>query len=77
MFDDVSGMMGQCSETFGNSVNDAFGSSIVSNVLDPIQNEISMLRSFHEEFQRQSLDLEQVLQDARAFNLNDFGKDLC
>ena len=77
MFNDVSGMMGQCSETFRNSVNDAFGSSIISDILDPIQNEISLLRSFHEEFQRQSLDLEQVLQDARAFNLNDFGKDLC
>ena len=75
MFNDVSGMMGQCSETFRNSVNDAFGSSIISDILDPIQNEISLLRSFHEEFQRQSLNLEQVLQEARSFNLNDNGKD--
>lgn len=75
MFNDVFGMMGQCSETFRNSVNDAFGSSIVSDILEPIQNEINMLRSFHEEFQRQSLDLEQVLQELRSFNLNDNGKD--
>ena len=77
MFDDVFGMVGQCSETFRNSVNDAFGLSIISDVLDPIQNEISLLRSFHEEIERQSLNIEQVLQEARAFNLNDFGKDLC
>jgi len=75
MFDDVFGMAGQCSETFRNSVNDAFGSSIISDILDPIQNEIGLLRSFHEEFQRQSLNLEQVLQEARSFNLNDNGKD--
>ena len=75
MFDDVSGMMGQCSETVRNSVNDAFGSSIISDILDPIQNEISLLRSFHEEIERQSLNIEQVLQEARSFNLNDNGKD--
>ena len=75
MFDDVFGMVGQCSETFRNSVNDAFGLSIISDVLEPIQNEISLLRSFHEEIQHQSLNIEQVLQEARAFNLNNNGTD--
>ena len=71
MFDNVFGMAGQCAETFRNGVRDAFGSSIVADVLDPIRNEIALLRSFHEEFQRQSLNIAQVLQETRAFHLND------
>ena len=71
MFDDVFGMAKQCAETFRNGVNDAFGASIVADVLDPIRNEIGLLRSFHEEFRRQSLNIDQVLQEARAFHLND------
>jgi hypothetical protein len=71
MFDDVFGMAEQCAETFRNGVNDAFGSSIVADVLDPIRHEIGLLRSFHEEFQRQSLNLEQILQEARSFHLNE------
>ena len=73
IFDDVFGMAEQCSETFRNGVNDAFGSSIVADVLDPIRHEIGLLRSFHEEFQRQSLNIEQILQEARSFHLNEGG----
>lgn len=71
MFDDVYGMAEQCVGTFRDSVKDSFGSSIVADVLDPICSEIGLLRSFHEEITRQSLNIEQVLQEARAFHLND------
>ena len=71
MFDDVFGMAEHCAETFRNGVHDAFGSSIVADVLDPIREEIGLLRSFHEELQRHSLNIEQVLQEARAFHFND------
>jgi len=70
MFDGVFGIAGQCAGTFSNGVNDAFGASIVADVLDPILNEIGLLRSFHEEFQRQSLSIDQVLQEARSFHLD-------
>ncbi len=69
MFDDVFGMAERCAETFCSSVNDAFGASIVAEVLDPIHCEVGLLRSFHEEFQRQSLNIEQVLEEARSFSL--------
>ncbi len=70
MFDDVYGMVEQCTEVFRGGVRDAFGASIIADVLDPIRNQIGLLRSFHEEFQRQSLNIEQVLQEARAFRFN-------
>jgi hypothetical protein len=66
MFDDVFGMVEQCTETFRGSVRDTFGASIINDVLEPIRNEIVLLRSFHEESQRYSLNVEQLLQDARS-----------
>lgn len=69
MFDDVLGMAEHCTEHFRNGVNDAFGSSIVADVLDPIRAEIGRLQSFHEEFLRQSTGIEQVLLEARSFYL--------
>lgn len=69
MFDDVFGMVGRCAETFHGGVRDAFGESIIADVLDPIRNQIGLLRSFHEESQRHSLNVEQVLQNARSMTL--------
>ena len=70
MFDDVFGMAGQCAEAFRGGVRDAFGASIIADVLDPIQNEIGRLRSFHEDFLRQTACTEQVLEEARSFRLD-------
>lgn len=69
MFDDVFGMVEQCTEIFRSGVNDSFGASVVADVLDPIRTEIGLLGSFHEDFQRQALNIEQVLQEARAFQI--------
>jgi hypothetical protein len=71
MFDDAFGVAGQCAETFRDGVRDAFGASIIADVLDPIRNEIGLLRSFHEEFQRHSSSVEQVLQEARSLLLDE------
>jgi hypothetical protein len=70
MFDDVFGMVELCAETFRCGVRDAFGASIIADVLDPIRNQIGLLRSFHEDIQRHSSSVEQVLQDARSMTLS-------
>lgn len=75
MFDDVFSMAEQCTETFRNGVNDKLGAAIVAEVLDPIRKEIGLLRSFHEEFQRQSLNLDQILHEARSFHLHEGSKE--
>jgi len=66
MFDDVFEMVERCTETFRGGVRDAFGASIIVDVMDPIRNYIGLLRSFHEESQRLSLAVQQVLEDARS-----------
>lgn len=66
MFDDVFGMVELCADTFRGGVRDAFGASILDEVLDPIRNQIGLLRSFHEEIQHQSFCVEQVLQEAQS-----------
>lgn len=71
MFDDAFGMIEQCAETFRGGVRDAFGASICADVLDPIRDQISLLRLFHEEIQRRSLGVEQLLQTARSMTLHE------
>lgn len=66
MFDDVYEMAGYCTEMFRDGVRDSFGHSIVSEVLGPIQNEIGMLRRLHDEYQRQSIHIQQLLVEAKA-----------
>ena len=70
MFDDVCGMAEHCAEMFRSGVRDAFGASIIADVLDPIRNQIDHLRSLHEDVQRYSLNVEQVLQEARSMTLS-------
>jgi hypothetical protein len=71
MFDDVFEMAERCAESFSGGVRDAFGASIIADVLDPIRHHIGLLRSFHEESQRLSLGVEQVLQEARSMPLSE------
>lgn len=71
MFDDVFELAGRCAETFRPGVNDVFGAAIIAEVLEPIRHEIGLLRSFHEEFQRQSLNIDQILQEARSFHFQE------
>ena len=69
MFDDVFGMVERCTETFRAGVRDAFGASIISDVLDPIRNEIGLLRAFNETYQSEALSIGQVLEEARSITL--------
>ena len=71
MFDDAFGMIEQCAETFRGGVRDTFGASISTDVLDPIRDQIGLLRLFHEEVQRRSLVVEQLLQTARSMTLDE------
>lgn len=71
MFDDVFGMAERCTETFHDGVHDAFGASIIADVLDPIRNQIVQLRSLHEDVQRHFLNVNQLLLDARSMTLTE------
>lgn len=73
MFDDVLGLMTLCAENFRGGVRDSFGASIITDVLDPILKEIDSLRVFNEEFQRQALNIDRVLEDARTIQLKNYG----
>ena len=74
MFDDVFGMATLCAENFRDGVRDSFGASMIADVLDPILKEIGSLRDFNEEFQRQSLNIDRVLEEARTIKFKDGGR---
>jgi hypothetical protein len=76
VFDDVFGMMSLCTENFRGGVRDSFGASIMTDVLEPILMEIDSLRAFNEEFKRQAFNIDQILEEARAIQLKDFGGSL-
>ena len=66
MFDDALGLMLLCTARFRDGVRDSFGASILVNVLEPITKDINSLRIFNEDFQRQALHIDRMLDDARA-----------
>lgn len=73
MFDDAFGMAALCVENFRDGVRDSFGASMIADALDPILKEIAALRVFNEEFQRQALNIDQVLEVARSIQFNSGG----
>lgn len=74
MFDDALGMATLCTENFRDGVRDSFGASMIADVLDPILKEIDSLREFNEEFQRQALNIDRVLEQARTIQFKDCGR---
>ncbi|AHY42826.1 hypothetical protein [Stutzerimonas decontaminans] len=66
MFDDVMGLMVGCANRFDAGVRDAFGTSIVNEVLSPILENIAFLRSFSEDYQRQVAAIHCVLAEAQG-----------
>ena len=62
MFDDVYGMATLCAENFRDGVRDSFGASMIADALEPILKEIDSLRDFNEEFQRQALNIDRVME---------------
>ncbi|QIE30200.1 hypothetical protein [Caballeronia sp. SBC2] len=73
MFDDALEMMMLYGENFRGGVRDSLGASIVADVLDPILKEIDSLRASNEEFQRQALSVDRILEDTRAIQRKDYG----
>lgn len=71
IFDDAFGMGTLCAANFRDGVRDSFGASMITDVLDPILKEIYSLRNFNEEFQRQALNIDRVLEDARIIQFED------
>ena len=74
MFDDVFGMATLCADNLRDGVRDPFGASMIADVLAPILKEIHSLRDFTEEFQRQALSIDRVLEEARTIQFNDCGR---
>lgn len=74
MFDDAFGMATQCAESFRDNLRDSFGASMIADVLDPILREIDSLRNFNEEFLRQTLNIDRVLEEARSIQLRNGGR---
>jgi len=66
MFNDVLGLTGQCIDNFCDGVRDSFGASIIADVLDPIFKELTLLNTFNEEFQNLSMEIDQIMQEARS-----------
>jgi len=73
MFDDVYGMATLCAENFRDGVRDSFGASMIADAIEPILKEIDSLRDFNEEFQRQSLNIDRVMEEARTIQSEDVG----
>ncbi|GAB4137616.1 hypothetical protein [Thermopirellula anaerolimosa] len=69
LFDDVRGIAVQCAEEFCSGVRDAFGASMIRDILDPILKEIDALRTFNEEFQRHSVSIATLLEEARSIRV--------
>ncbi|MDX1368228.1 MULTISPECIES: hypothetical protein [Pseudomonas] len=65
MFDDVMGLMAACANRFNAGVRDGFGTSIANEVLSPIQENITRLRSFSEDYQRQVTVIDGILEEAQ------------
>ena len=74
MFDDVFRTAALCTENFRDGVRDSFSASIIADALDPILKEIHSLRDFSEESQRQALNIDRVLEEARTFHFKDGGR---
>lgn len=66
MFSDALSLMVLCMANFQEGVRDSFGASLLADVLDPILKDIDSLRIFNEDFQRQALHIDRMLDDARA-----------
>jgi hypothetical protein len=66
MFDDALGILERSTEAFRCGVRDEFGESILREILDPIRDQIRLLCSLHEDCQRSSLQIEQILREARS-----------
>jgi|ADurb_Cas_03_Slu_FD_contig_31_3608668_length_772_multi_3_in_0_out_0_2 hypothetical protein len=68
VFDDALGILERATESFRICVRDEFGESIIREILDPIRDQIRLLCSLHEDSERSSLQIDQILRDARLIN---------
>ena len=73
MFDDVFRTAELCAENFRDGVRDSFGASMIADALEPILKELDSLRDFNEEFQRQALNIDRVMEEARTIKFKDGG----
>lgn len=58
-------------ESFRDGVRDSFGASIIADALEPILNEINSLQCFNEEFQRQAINVDSIIEKVRTIKFKD------
>lgn len=66
MFDDVFRTATHCTERFREEVRDSFSRSIIAEALDPILKEIDSLRHHNTVFQREAIEIDRLLEEARS-----------
>lgn len=69
MFDDIYRETELSAENFRDGVRDSFGASMIADILDPIIKEIDSLRHFDEDSQRQALNIDRLLEEARSIRI--------
>ncbi|MBF0314280.1 MAG: hypothetical protein HQK52_12755 [Oligoflexia bacterium] len=66
MFDDLFGLASNYKEMFSDTVRDQFGQSIISEVFDPVLQDISCLQQLGNFFNSRVVDIDQLLCEIRS-----------
>lgn len=66
MFEDVCSLATNQMGLFNDSVKDEFGRSILSDVFEPILQDISCLQDLDEYFQKRTMEIDQLTDELRS-----------
>lgn len=66
MFDELFNMTAQQMGNFSDIVRDEFGQSIVSDVFEPLLQEISSLRQMEELFQARAAEMDRLMEELQS-----------
>lgn len=66
MFDDLFGATSQHMNKFYDTVRDQFGQSIISDVFEPLLQEISGLQQMGDLFQARAIEIDQVIVELQS-----------
>lgn len=69
MFDDLFNVTSQQMGKFSDTVRDEFGQSIISDVFEPLLQDISSLQQMGELFQTRSAEIEQVTRELQSIGI--------
>jgi protoporphyrinogen oxidase len=73
VFEDIFNVTSRHMEIFASSVRDEFGQSVISDVFEPMLNEIRALQQMDELFQSRSAEIDQLTAELRSIL---YGRDV-